>query len=194
MAEAPVDQLRDPARAFGAIEASGLAVARVTVTRVGEHEGADLVRRLRTLSGVLHLARAVAPLPRIVDAVAPTTGYDDVRLVAATRLVLSEVERVQVDWARYGPKLAQVALLCGANDIDAVAPTDQEDHGPRRAVVEEVRRNIRAASLTPVERDGRFVVRELLEGQGDRGTAGQGKTATGGEGDTGTGETGTTAR
>lgn len=178
VAEAPVDQLQDAARAFGAIEESGLAVTRLTVTRAGEHEGASLVRRLRTLSAFLHLARAVAPLPRVVDAVAPTTGYDDVRLVAVTRLVMSDVDRVQVDWALYGPKLAQVALLCGANDIDAVAPTDQEDQGPRRAVVEEVRRNIRGASLTPVERDGRFVVRDLEGGRRDSGTGERGNGGT----------------
>jgi 2-iminoacetate synthase ThiH len=63
---------------------------------------------------------------------------------------------VQVDWQRYGPKLAQVALTFGADDLDNVSPSDEAPDGRRRAALEEVRRNIEAAGLTPAERDGRF--------------------------------------
>ena len=38
----------------------------------------------------------------------------------------------------------------------AVSPLDSLDHGPRRAPREEINRNIRAAALVPVERDGCF--------------------------------------
>jgi aminodeoxyfutalosine synthase len=64
-----------------------------------------------------------------------------------------------VDWTLYGPKLAQVALTVGADDIDAVSPLDDLSEGRRRAPREEVRRNITAAGLEPVERDARFDVR-----------------------------------
>jgi 2-iminoacetate synthase ThiH len=70
------------------------------------------------------------------------------------------VSSIQVDWGQYGPKLAQVALLFGADDLDGVSPVDDQSEGRRRAPLEEVRRNIEAASLRPVERDGRFAVRE----------------------------------
>jgi 2-iminoacetate synthase ThiH len=63
-----------------------------------------------------------------------------------------------VDWRAYGPKLAQVALIFGADDIDNVSPVDDVAEGRRRAPLEEIRRNIRAASLEPAERDGRFVI------------------------------------
>jgi 2-iminoacetate synthase ThiH len=66
------------------------------------------------------------------------------------------VPSIQVDWALYGPKLAQVALTVGADDVDAVSPIDDMSEGPRRAPLEEIRRNIRAAGLEPVERNGRF--------------------------------------
>jgi 2-iminoacetate synthase ThiH len=66
------------------------------------------------------------------------------------------VPAIQVDWARHGPKLAQVALLFGASDLDRVSPSDAAPLGHRRAPLEEVERNIRAAFLQPVERDGRF--------------------------------------
>ncbi|MBA2354805.1 MAG: aminofutalosine synthase MqnE, partial [Acidobacteria bacterium] len=59
-----------------------------------------------------------------------------------------------------GAKLAQACLLFGADDLDGVPARDDLPHGPRRAILEEVRRNILAASLDPVERDGRFALRE----------------------------------
>jgi len=86
----------------------------------------------------------------------PSTGYEDVRQVALARLLVDNIESIQVDWRGYGPQLAQVALTFGADDVDGVCPTDASEHGPRRAPLEEITRNIRAAGLVPVERDGRF--------------------------------------
>jgi 2-iminoacetate synthase ThiH len=63
-----------------------------------------------------------------------------------------------VDWLRYGPKLAQVALTFGADDLDCVSATHDAPDGRRRAPLEEVRRNIEAAGFSPAERDGRFNV------------------------------------
>ena len=63
---------------------------------------------------------------------------------------------IQVDWALYGPKLAQVALTFGADDLDSVAAAEDESKGQRRTTPEEIRRAIQAASMTPVERNGRF--------------------------------------
>ena len=50
----------------------------------------------------------------------------------------------------------RVALTVGADDLDLVAADDDTSRGTRRAPLEEIRRNITAAGLTPVERDGRF--------------------------------------
>ena len=69
---------------------------------------------------------------------------------------VENIPSIQVDWTLYGPKLAQVALTVGADDVDAVSPADDAGTGPRRAPLEEIRRNIRAAGLEPIERDGRF--------------------------------------
>ena len=88
----------------------------------------------------------------------PTTGYDDVKRVALARLVVDNVPSIQVDWALYGPKLAQVALTVGADDVDGVSPEEETAEGRRRAPLEEIRRNIRAAGQEPVERNGRFDV------------------------------------
>jgi hypothetical protein len=61
-----------------------------------------------------------------------------------------------VDWPLYGPKLAQVGLTFGADDVDGVSPVEETGEGRRRAPLEEIRRNITAASGEPIERDGLF--------------------------------------
>jgi aminodeoxyfutalosine synthase len=104
--------------------------------------------------------RAFAPLPRVSSPSQPSTGYEDVRTVAVARLLCDTIESIQVDWSLYGPKLAQVALTIGADDVDGVAPFEG-NLGRRRSPIEEIRGNIIAAGQEPVERDGRFVVRKL---------------------------------
>jgi aminodeoxyfutalosine synthase len=100
-----------------------------------------------------------------VNPAAPTTGYDDVKRVALARLVVDNVPSIQVDWSIYGPKLAQVALTVGADDVDAVSPLDDLGEGKRRSPLEEIRRNIRAAGLESAERNGRF---ELVDAEAAR--------------------------
>jgi aminodeoxyfutalosine synthase len=72
------------------------------------------------------------------------------------RLLVDNIPTIQVDWLLYGPKLAQVALTVGADDVDGVSPEEETGQGRRRAPLEEIRRNIRAAGQEPVERNGRF--------------------------------------
>jgi len=102
--------------------------------------------------------RAFAPLPRRVNPAVPTTGYDDIRRVALARIVVDNVPSIQVDWSLYGPKLAQVALTVGADDVDGVSAEDDVSKGFRRSPLEEIRRNIRAAGYEPVQRSGRWDV------------------------------------
>jgi aminodeoxyfutalosine synthase len=163
VAEAPVDRLDDAAAAVAAVVRGGLAAPKATVARAASSPEARLeaIRRVAALQRATGALRVFAPLPREVDPSEPTTGYDDVKHVALARIALAEVPSIQVDWTAYGPKLAQVALTFGADDLDRVPPVDRPDLGPRRSVREEVVRNIRAAWLEPVERDGRFAeVRE----------------------------------
>ena len=135
---------------------SGLTLARLTVHQIAP---GDPLPRLRAVSDLQHavgVIRTFAPLPRRIDPAAPTTGFEDVRYIALARIVVENVPSIQVDWSLYGPKLAQVALTVGADDVDAVSAEDETTEGRRRAPLEEVRRNIRAAGQEPVERNGRF--------------------------------------
>ena len=156
VAEAPFDLLRDPKRAIEEVNIGGLRLARLTIHQLPTDDTAALYKRIVAVQYEVGVISAFAPLPRAVNPAVPTTGYDDVKRIALARLFLIDVPSIQVDWTLYGPKLAQVALTVGANDIDAVSPVDDASEGRRRATLEEVRRNVRAAGLEPVERDGRF--------------------------------------
>lgn len=118
------------------------------------------LQHVRAWQAMWPVVLGCSPLPVEITPDQPTTGYDDMRHVALARLVLDNVPHIQAHWTGMGAKLAQACLLFGANDIDAVPARDAMRHGRRRAVLEEVRRNIVAATLDPVERDGRF---RLLE-------------------------------
>ena len=151
VAEARVERTADPAWIARAA-AAGVPVARWTVD--SSLAGSAALRRIAGWGTDVRVP-ALAPLPRAVSE-RPSTGYEDARQVALARLLVDNTESIQVDWRRYGPQLAQVALTFGADDVDGVSPSDVSRHGPRRAPLEEITRNIRAAGLVPVERDGRF--------------------------------------
>jgi len=158
VAEAPFDLLHDPRRAIEEVNIAGLTLARLTIHRSSSTDVLPLLKSVAAVQRGVAVIRAFAPLPRTMNPAMPTTGYEDVKRVALARLVVDNVPSIQVDWSLYGPKLAQVALTVGADDIDGVSPEDDMAEGRRRAPLEEVRRNIRAAGQEPVERNGRFEV------------------------------------
>ena len=157
--QAPVDRLKDPEQALEALTDAGLQLARLTVDETPERPWTAICRDVAAYQTRLGSIRAFAPLPRTIDSTQPTTGYEDVRRVALSRLLASNVETIQVDWALYGPKLAQVALTFGADDIDSVSADEDDSKGHRRSPIEEIHRSIRSAGFEPVERDGNFVHR-----------------------------------
>jgi len=156
VAAAPFDQLQDARRSVEEVNISGLALARLTIEQLPSTDSVALFKAVADLQRGVAVIRAFAPLPRRVNPAVPSTGYDDVKRVALARIIVDNVPSIQVDWALYGPKLAQVALTVGADDVDAVSPVDESAEGRRRSPLEEVRRNIRAAGLDPIERNGRF--------------------------------------
>jgi aminodeoxyfutalosine synthase len=156
VAEAPFDRLKDVRRSIEEVNISGLALARLTIHKSPSADPMPLLKSVADLQRAVAVIRAFAPLPRRVNPAAPTTGYDDVKHVALARVVVDNIPSIQVDWSLYGPKLAQVALTVGADDVDGVSPEEEAPEGRRRAPLEEIRRNIRAAGQEPVERNGRF--------------------------------------
>jgi aminodeoxyfutalosine synthase len=157
VAELPVDRLDDLTESVQSLADTGVRPQRITVSQPVGSRKLELIDRVRAASGRHPWILRFAPLPRVAPIDKPTTGYDDVRMIALSRLTLSETRgpagrlSIEVDWTLYGPKLAQVALTFGADHLDAVAATSDETLGPRRRTVEDVERNIRAAGFEPRE-------------------------------------------
>lgn len=156
LADVPLDEPDDQATAVAAARDAGLSVTRLTVRALSAEDRIPLVVRARDLQSAIGGFRVFAPLPRETSIATPTTGYDDIKLVALARLLAVNIESIQVDWPLYGPKLAQFALTVGADDVDGIAATDPGLLGTRRSPLEEIRGNIRSAALEPVERNARY--------------------------------------
>jgi aminodeoxyfutalosine synthase len=156
IAELALDAMSDPAWAMRELMEAGFGRLRLAIHKA---DAADRLRLL-VLAGELQDANGsihtINPLPMSLAPFRPTTGYEDVKMVALARLAAPAVPSIQVDWMRYGPKLAQVALTFGADDVDSVSASEEAPEGRRRAPLAEIKRNIEAAGLLPTERDGRF--------------------------------------
>jgi aminodeoxyfutalosine synthase len=158
VADVPLDRLGNDAEVIDAIVSAGYQEIRLTIEKAPADARAKLFIGAAALQEKCGCIRSISPLPSLLDPMRPTTGYDDVKSVAIARLAAPNISTVQVDWLRYGPKLAQVALTFGADDVDNVSASDEAPDGRRRAPLEDVRRNIKAAGLEPAERDGRFAL------------------------------------
>jgi aminodeoxyfutalosine synthase len=164
VASAAVDTLEPADGVISRVLEAGLGVARLVVRQPDSSGPWATLDRVRSVHRVAPGSLSFAPLARRQDVDQPTTGYWDVKVIALSRVMLDQQVSLQVDWALHGPKLAQVALLFGADDVDSVPAVPDASLGPRRTPVQEIERNIRDASLTPLERDGRFQPRQAREG------------------------------
>ena len=154
--QVPIDTVEDIELVVGDARSAGLDVLSLAINALDDDGRLQACRRAFDLQASLGGFKAFAPLPRTVSVTRPSTGYDDVKQIALARLVASNIPSIQVDWALYGPKLAQVALTVGANDVDSIAAVDPGVLGTRRSPLEEIKGNITAAALEPVERDALF--------------------------------------
>ena len=155
LAEIPLDG-GDASSAVERLAAAGFDRLRLSIHKAPSSGRAALLLHAAELQDRFGCIQSLNPLPLALDAFRPTTGYEDVKMVAIGRLAAPNIPNVQVDWARYGPKLAQVALTFGADDLYGVSASAEAPEGRRRAPLEEVRRNIEAAGFQPVERNGAF--------------------------------------
>jgi len=83
---------------------------------------------------------------------------EDLRMIAVARLYLRPwISNIQMSWVKMGPKLAQMALLAGANDfggtlMEESISRESGSHFGENLPAQEIRRLIRAVGRTPVER------------------------------------------
>ncbi len=156
IAELPLDTIPDLQAALRDLKTAGFEQLRLSVARIAAAERTNLLLRAAELQDEFGCIHALNPLPSVVSTFRPTTGYEDVKMVAIARLAAPNIPSIQVDWQRYGPKLAQVALTFGADDLYGVSASDEAPEGRRRAPIEEITRNVEAAGFEAVQRDGRF--------------------------------------
>ena len=157
VAEVPIDKLGDdPAEIIRAVLHGGLTARRAVIVEATFDARFGLIELAESIQRETGAFSAFAPLPRVDPVDAPSTGYDDVKTVVVTRLLAPSIDAVQVDWVLYGPKLAQVAIEYGADDIDGVAAFDVEKLGVRRSPKADIERQIRSAFAEPAERNGRY--------------------------------------
>jgi aminodeoxyfutalosine synthase len=89
------------------------------------------------------------------------TGMDDLKAIAVSRLLLDNFDHIKAYWIMLTPRIAQVALRFGANDLDGTVVEEKIYHDAGATTPEfmtrgELERLIRAAGRVPVERDTRY--------------------------------------
>jgi aminodeoxyfutalosine synthase len=87
-----------------------------------------------------------------------TTGADDLKVIAVSRLLLDNVPNVKAYWIMMGMPLAAVALHFGANDVQGTVVREEIFHAAGAVTeteqkIEELVRFVREAGRTPVQRD-----------------------------------------
>jgi aminodeoxyfutalosine synthase len=87
-----------------------------------------------------------------------STGIDDLKTIAVSRLLLDNFDHIKAYWIMLTPRIAQVALRFGANDLDGTVVEEKIYHDagattPEHLTRAELERLIRAAGRVPVERD-----------------------------------------
>jgi aminodeoxyfutalosine synthase len=86
------------------------------------------------------------------------TGIDALKTIAVSRLLLDNFDHVKAYWIMLTPRIAQIALGFGANDLDGTVVEENIYHDAGATTPEHLTRGeleslIRAAGRVPVERD-----------------------------------------
>src|SRR5205814_7436192 len=87
-----------------------------------------------------------------------TTGMLDIKQISVSRLVLDNFRSIKAYWQMLTPKIAQIALRFGADDLDGTVIEEKIYHDagattPQGMRRQELVRLIREAGREPVERD-----------------------------------------
>lgn len=96
-----------------------------------------------------------------------SSGVDDLKTIAISRLVLDNFEHIKAYWIMLGEKISQVALLFGADDIDGTIIEEKITHSAgamteEGMTKEELIHLIKKAGRVPVQRDAFY--NELWKG------------------------------
>ena len=88
-----------------------------------------------------------------------TSGIDDLKTIAISRLFLDNFPHIKAYWIMLGEKIAQLALLFGADDVDGTVIEEKITHSAGALSEKGMSKNelinlIKKSGKMPVERDG----------------------------------------
>ncbi len=101
---------------------------------------------------------AFHPDNTMLEHVPKTTGFDDIREIAVSRLMLDNIPHIKAYWVMMTPQVAQIALRFGADDLDGTVVEEKIYRDAGGATSGSLRRGqllrlIRESGREPVERD-----------------------------------------
>jgi len=130
--------------------------------------------QLRTLQDQTKEFLAFSPIPFYSEnirlegimGVGTTTGYEDLKMLSISRILLDNFDHIKAYWMMLGPKLAQASLAFGVDDLDG---TVLEGEGQPKAEVElnnamskrALIHLIQKAGRDAVERDSQYRYRKI---------------------------------
>ena len=124
---------------------------------------ADHLVKLRTLQDETHgfvtfIPLAFHPANTALAHLPPTSGFNDLKQIAISRLMLDNIPHIKAYWIMMTPGVAQIAQRFGANDIDGTVVEEKIYHDAGATTAQHLRRQdllrlIRSAGREPVERD-----------------------------------------
>jgi len=128
-----------------------------------EEDRADHLVRLRNLQDETHgfqtyIPLAFHPANTPLQHLFTTTGMLDLKQIAIGRLVLDNFPHIKAYWQMMSPKIAQISLRFGADDIDGTVIEEKIYHDAGATTPQGLRRRelirlITEARREPVERD-----------------------------------------
>ena len=128
-----------------------------------DEDRVDHLLKLRTLQDETHgfqtfIPLAFHPANTPLQHLATTTGMQDIKNLAIGRLVLDNFAHIKAYWQMLTPKIAQISLRFGVDDIDGTVIEEKIYHDagattPQGMRREELVRLIREAGREPIERD-----------------------------------------
>ena len=118
--------------------------------------------------------QAFIPLPfhphntRIKRRLKETTGMDDLKTLAISRIFLDNFDHIKAFWIMLGEKMAQVSLSFGVDDIDGTVVEEKITHAAGAKTSEELTKEeiinlIQKAGKVPVERDTLYNIIRMYE-------------------------------
>jgi aminodeoxyfutalosine synthase len=122
----------------------------------------DHLLRLRQLQDITGGFQAFIPLayhPKNTEMGGSySSGIDDLKTTALSRIVLDNIPHIKAYWIMLGEKIAQLALLFGADDLDGTIIEEKITHSAGAMSSEgltrdELKNLITKAGKSPVERD-----------------------------------------